>query len=159
MKIIIIIISFILMAGFGLYQMFFMAGKVSVAPEPIIINIESDAIDVKDQQPGSVVIVSSVNLIRKGYVVIHDNNSGRPGNIIGNSRILQEGTSYFVRVGLIRPAKNNETLFAVMYEDSGDGVFSPSIDTAFKSEAGDVVFKRFVISQNADIIKTVPVNQ
>ena len=38
---------------------------------------------VEDQFPGSIVYLSSVTLAKGGWVVVHEDDSGKPGKIIG----------------------------------------------------------------------------
>ena len=146
-KIALVLVLFIILASLFTYKTLFIdPSKVNVE-SPVVKG--SNAIYVTDQPPAPYIVINEVLLSKKGYVVIYEDNQGKLGNIIGNTKIMAEGRSKNVIAGLIRPTIESEALFAILSEDSGDGIFSPGIDIPIKDEEGNVVSVRFSIDQNA----------
>lgn len=93
-----------------------------------------NSIYVDDMPPSSLVPISFVNLQRPGFVAIHQDSSGKPGQILGVSKLLgaEESTDVF-QVPLSRMTRDNERLFAIIYFDDGNGALEvekdmPAID-------------------------------
>ena len=57
------------------------------------MRVEENAIYVEDQKPNTKVLVNTVTLSKPGFVVIHKNNNGNPGEVIGSSQYLPAGNS------------------------------------------------------------------
>ncbi len=136
----------LILGGLWAYQNFY-PGKISnskTTPTPTS-TAEQPPILLSVQKPGQFVSVSYASLAKTGYVVIREDNNGNFGKILGNSRILPAGESRDVFVGLTRTTISGEYLFAVIYEDSGDKIFSPGLDVPSKDGDGNILFMRFNI--------------
>ena len=113
------------------------------------MRVGDNAIYVSDQKPGTYVVVDLVVISKKGFVVIYDDADGKPGSVIGNTKILPEKESRGVIAGLVRPVSHGEALFAILYEDSGDGIFSPNLDSPLRDDEGNMISMQFYIDRNA----------
>lgn len=108
-----------------------------------------NSIVMSDQYPGNVVYISSVQLAAPGWVVIHKDNKGKPGAVIGQT---------YVGAGL-SPAKitvseaiiDGGTYYAMLHSDSGDQKFDATADMPLKDSAGNEVMRVFHGSATADI--------
>jgi hypothetical protein len=102
---------------------------------------EVNRIVMSDQYPGNVVYLSSVQLAAPGWVAIHKDNNGQPGDILG--------TQYFGSG--INPGKitlNTSTseagiYYAMLHSDDGDKVFNAAKDLPLKDTRGNVIMKLF----------------
>jgi hypothetical protein len=145
-KIAVLFFLFLILGGLYLYQNF--TPKEESDESSQIIQVGEVSLYAPDQKPGNSVNISIVNLTKPGYIVIHEaDNQGEFGRIIGNSFIIPAGESENIFVGLIRPSVSGEFLYAIIYEDSGDGFFTPELDVPFKDEAGNVIFMRFRVDR------------
>ena len=144
-KIILVIFLFIVLGSVFAYKYF---GTNSEDTSQVLQTGEN-IIYVSEQRPASSVLVDWVSMVKGGYVVIYDDNNGKPGEIIGNSKILPEGESRNVPISLVRPTINGEFLFAMLHEDNGDGFFNPSIDILLRDQDGNIMYMIFGIDQNA----------
>jgi hypothetical protein len=91
-------------------------------------SIPSKSLLVSTQEPGNVIVVDFVSLLVPGYVVIHTEDSGEMGEIIGASAVLPDGLSEMITIQLPATTMPDQTFFAVLYFDNGDGVFDPEVD-------------------------------
>ncbi len=154
MKIVLLITLFIILGGLLIYQNFF-AGKTLLLPGQTAINsqpveLPANYVYVSVQRPGSSVVVNSASLTKAGFVVIYEEDSrGNISKIIGNSRLLLPGKSDKFLIGLIHPIISGEYLYAMVHEDSGDGIFTPAIDTPFQDNNGNIIFIRFQVGFNS----------
>ena len=96
--------------------------------------VGGNGIYVADCPVGTLVPISYVNLESSGFVVIQQDDSDKPGKILGVSQLLQAGESTKISpVSLSRVSKDKERLYAVLYLDDGNGTFDitkdkPAID-------------------------------
>ncbi len=83
------------------------------------------AIDADDQGgDGTTVIVSSITLPTDGFVVIHADNDGAPGPIIGWSDLLPAGESSDIVVTLNTPLDADAKVFPMAHvDDNANGVY------------------------------------
>ena len=90
------------------------------------------------------VTISSVIAEEDGWVVIHADNEGKPGTVLGNAPV-DKGTNENIVV-TIDPAKATDFLHAMLHVDKGNsGVFDfPGDDAPVKLDEA-VVNKRFSI--------------
>jgi len=142
-KIILVLSLFLILGSMFAYQYF------SAKTEDIsqVSQAENSIIYIAGQKTGFSVSVDHVSMAKKGYVVIYDNDNGKLGKIIGNSKILPEGESRNVIISLLRMTINGESLFAVLHEDNGDNAFYPDIDTPFYDQDGNIMYILFDINQ------------
>lgn len=145
-----IIILVLLIVGFGA---FFLYRTPTEEIAPTVTNsliVGENAIYVSDQKPAAAVNIGFAILAEDGFVVVHEDNGGKPGAIIGNSVFLLVGDTRNFSVNLSRVAVDNEYLFAMFHKDSGDGVFNPVEDVPVRDDQGNVVLMRFLISNIAE---------
>lgn len=83
---------------------------------------------VMAQVPGRIVMVESASLSTPGFVVIHKDDEGEFGEVIGVSSVLPSGPNYQMSIPLRTPTNNNGSYYAVLYFDNGNGVFEPGLD-------------------------------
>ncbi|MDO8581436.1 MAG: hypothetical protein Q7S16_01045 [bacterium] len=88
------------------------AGAPVVAPQPP--TIQNNSITAEKQASNVRVNVASVQLATPGFVMIHEDASGKPGAEIGRSQVFKPGV-YTVTVALKRPSKAGETLYAMLH--------------------------------------------
>ncbi len=146
MKKSIVVFLFLILAGLYFYQSFVSKKGQEALP---VNQPTNTVIYATDQRPGPSVIINFASLSKSGYIVIQEDDNGKLGRILGNSAVIPKGESRSIFVGLIRPSVNGESLLAVMYDDSGDKVFSPNIDVPVKDESGNIIFTKFLIDRNA----------
>lgn len=142
-----IVVAVIIIGGFLLF-----GGKKSAPEETIspLILTDGNAVNAASQPAGSSVVVSLVVLKDPGYVVIHEDAKGAPGTVIGNSKLL-EGENRNITVELTRASRDNETLYAMLHMDDGDGVYEfPGDDGPIKSDEGNIILMKFVIGEEAE---------
>ncbi len=113
--------------------------------------IGNNAIYVADQAPAQAVLVAVVRLEQTGLVVIHEDKSGQPGQILGTSAVLSAGeTKNLTPIKLSRLTKDGETLYAMLHLDDGDGVFDPAKDRPVFGSLGDnPIMMIFTVSLDA----------
>lgn len=90
--------------------------------------INKNAIYVAEQAPGQIIVVSVVLLEQPSFVVIHEDVSDAPGKILGASNLLPSGETKSASVALSRETKNDETVYAMLHLDNGDGKFNAAGD-------------------------------
>lgn len=111
---------------------------------------EESAVVAMEQKPGTSVTASLIVLKSPGFLVIHEDNNGAPGAILGASALLQAGESKNVDVTLSRAARDGERLHAMLHADAdANGTFSASSDTPVLSSLGGPISGWFEISSSA----------
>lgn len=121
-------------------------------PETEVFTSEN-SVTANSQLQGNNVTVASIQLAEPGYVAIHEDAEGKPGPVIGNSELLEEGTN--VVITLTRESKKGETLYAMLHADDGDGTYEfPGDDVPVKNEGGGAVLSKFSIVER--IVEVVP---
>ncbi len=148
-KIVLVIFLFLILAGLFIYQNYFVGSETDQNNASSPLKIGSNAIFISDQRPGSFVTINLVFLEKPGYVIIYNDNRGRPGEIIGSTKLLVKGESGDVVANLVRPSVHGEEFFAVIHEETGDGIFSPNLDTPLRDSDGNIIFMRFSIDRGA----------
>lgn len=107
------------------------------APEPMFRNM----IEVKDQKSGDEAMVDTVSLEKKGYVVVHEDDNGSVGKIVGHSDLLNPGETKSVTLKMkLHPGLSHS---AMLHVDNGDGVFDERQDLPLKDENGVYIMKSF----------------
>jgi hypothetical protein len=106
---------------------------------------------IDDQFPGRVVYVSSATLPQNGFVVIHEDANGQPGNIIG-SRFFRRGTNPG-SIELTASTVEGRRYWAMLHTDNGDGTFNATQDLPIRDAAGNIVMKSFGVSKDIPEIK------
>ena len=106
---------------------------------------------VSDQFPGNIVYLSSVQLANAGWVVIHKDNAGTPGAIIG-SAWFEKGINPG-KITLTESTKEGATYYAMIHSDNGDKKFDAAKDLPLKDANGNVIMKMFKATATATEVK------
>ncbi|HEY4479017.1 MAG TPA: hypothetical protein VI981_01505 [Candidatus Paceibacterota bacterium] len=93
--------------------------------------VGSNAILVNNQMPGKNVAIALVALLEDGWVVIHKDSNGKPGQIIGTKYFKAGESRGFLE--LAAPSTSG-TYYAALYSDNGDGRFDVTEDAAIVSD-------------------------
>ena len=150
-----VFILFSILGGIFAYQNFFLNKDIKTNDGLLPVKTEANAIYVADQKPGLFITINMINLNKNGYAVIYEDNQGGFGRIIGGTKLLPKGESMGISANLVRPVSDGETLFAVIHEDSGDGIFSPNLDTPLLDDEGNIVFTIFYTDQDVSNIENL----
>ena len=106
-------------------------------PEAMFKNM----IEVKDQKSGDEAMMDTVFLEKKGYIVIHEDDNGSIGTIVGHSDLLNHGETKSVILKMnLHPGLSHS---AMLHVDNGDGVFDEKQDLPLKDENGVFIMKSF----------------
>lgn len=111
------------------------------------LTLGGNAIAVNDQAPGLSVEVRLVTLARDGWVVIHEDRDGKPGNILGAQR-LGAGANQSGSVELLRAIEEGKVYYAMLHSDDGDRAFDHTKDLPITDPQGNVILMRFVATAN-----------
>lgn len=101
-----------------------------------------NAVAVDDQDAGSTATIRMVVLDEEGWVVIHEDWNGVPGNILG-ARRLSAGEHQAIVVDLLRSTENGKVYYAMLHRDDGDRAFAHTRDLPL-TDAGSAIMMRFV---------------
>lgn len=96
---------------------------------------------MSDQYPGNLVYLSSVQFEKGGWVVIHADNKGQPGAIIGQT-YFDKGINPG-RVTLTTATVEGGTYYAMLHSDDGDKKFDATKDLPLKDSNGNIIMKIF----------------
>lgn len=113
--------------------------------------IGGNAVLAADQVPGTTALVTLAVLENPGYVVIHRvDDDGKPGQIIGNSELLQAGEHKNIEIALSEDAEEGNEFFAMLHSDDGNGTYEfPGPDGPITDQDGNVVMMKYVINSEA----------
>ncbi|MEK7152231.1 MAG: hypothetical protein AAB773_02255 [Patescibacteria group bacterium] len=137
------------LAGFGLYSMWDNSAAVkSFVKQDKGVQKEGDVMDeslnegalldtnkesfgtyvlsAQDQPEGLKVLIDSAIMSAQGWIVIHEDRDGAPGNILGAQR-FEAGVSAG-EVELQRNTVEGGTYYAMVHTDDGDGQFDHTKD-------------------------------
>ncbi|MEK7650271.1 MAG: hypothetical protein AAB364_00110 [Patescibacteria group bacterium] len=106
---------------------------------------EKVALTVEDQFPGTVVFVSSVELPKGGWVVIHRDNAGAPGEIAGAGYFGADVLTG--EVNLSKMSAEGEKYYAVLYHDNGDFNFDLKTDLVYRDANNQPVLATFTVTR------------
>lgn len=114
--------------------------------------VSDNAIYVSEQMSGDSVSVQIARLKSSGFVVIFEDSEGKPGKILGTSNLIKAGEKENLPpIILSRPTKGEETIYAILYLDDGDGRFDTVNDKRIIDPIGKVPMMMVVtISKDAD---------
>ena len=105
-----------------------------------------NAIEVDDQKVGSTVSIKSVKFENPGWVAIHDDVDGKPGNILGAAWFPKGQNSGMVE--LLRNTEQGKTYFAMLHHDDGDKKFDHKIDMPLTDASGTIIMVKFMTTEN-----------
>lgn len=113
--------------------------------------VGTDAIYVDDQAAGSAEVLVGFAVIKDaGFVVVHADDDGVPGEIIGASALLPAGGGEHVTVSLDETLVDGEIYYAVLYRDDGDGTFDAAEDRQVTDKDSNVILMTFAASADAE---------
>lgn len=134
---------------------FAMFNRADNVETPGIAAGDQNMLVVNDQDPDAVaVLVDTASVREPAFIVIHEDNNGRPGTMAGTSRLLTPGMHRNVTV--IMQLKPGAMYHAMFHADDGNGLFDHMTDTRhLMDNAGREVVKMFRVrlSSSADDIK------
>ena len=107
----------------------------------LVAGKDTNRVVVTDQFPGNIVYLSSVQLAKPGFVVIHKDNKGTPGEIIGY-QYFDKGINPG-KITLTTPTVEGQTYYAMLHSDDGDKKFDAKLDLPLKDAAGNIIMKTF----------------
>ena len=138
--------TFLLIAGTYLLYGWPMRYTQAPSGDSNSLRVGTNAIYVSDQKPGNSIEVGFVALHEPGFVVIHSGANERPGEILGESVLINAGeTNTISPIILTRQTQDGETLFAMLHRDDGDRVFNAVQDGPVQDEQGEILMTRFMI--------------
>lgn len=105
--------------------------------------IGDNAINILNHGVSRSVSVGFAQLAQEGYVVVHEDNGGTPGAILGASALLVSGRTDNFEVALSRKTLSGETLYGMLHFDNGDGSFNASDDPPVRDKEGNIVLMIF----------------
>ena len=108
-------------------------------------NKEGNLLMVADQSAGKSVIVGKISAVRDGWIVIHEDRAGKPGNILGALRVDQ-GTHSGLMVELLRDSVGGQAYYAMLHSDNGDKKFDYAADLPVQ-ENGSPVMTKFMATK------------
>ena len=102
---------------------------------------EVNRVVMSDQYPGNVVFLSSVQLANGGWVVVHADKNGQPGEVIG-SAYFEKGINPG-KITLTKPTVEGGIYYAMLHSDDGDKKFDLAKDLPIKDSKGNIIMKLF----------------
>lgn len=113
--------------------------------------IGQSAIYVAEQLPGRNVSVAVVRFEKPGFVAVHEEAYGAPGNILGVSSLFPAGEFRNPSpIVLSREIKDGEIIYVMLHLDNGDGKFDARGDQAvLDAVSGEPVTAEVLVSEDA----------
>lgn len=105
----------------------------------------SNSLAVADQSAGKNVVVGKVSVATAGWIVIHEDRAGKPGNILGALRV-DPGTHSGLTVELLRDTSAGQVYYAMLHSDNGDKKFDHAVDLPVQ-ENGSPVMTKFMATK------------
>jgi hypothetical protein len=149
-------IVILLLIAWGLLSLSSKQNRPQPSDPSLGMLVESNAIVVSDQKPADRLIMTKIFFDRSGpggYVVVHKDANGVPGDSIGTSIYLEPGEYDNVAIDLTATVTNGETLYAMLHNDDGDALFDAQKDLPVVSTviADEPIMGMFVIDENAEL--------
>lgn len=121
---------------------------LKTAPQGGLLKNTGPALVVNSQKPGTSVTVDSVTMKAKGFLVVHQDDNGSPGKIIGVSGLLPEGENKNIVINFAQATRDGQTLFVMAHVDGDqNGAFQfPGPDIPANDEAGQMIVARVSIA-------------
>ena len=110
-----------------------------------------NAIAADNQASGNKAKVRMVTLKKTGWVVVHEDRDGTPGNILGAQRFTA-GAYTTGEVDLLRNMTEGKAYYVMLHDDDGDGKFDHKKDFPLLDSTGVPLTVKFMT-------ETVPVVQ
>ncbi len=141
-----IILVLVIIAGFFFFNVFLKNNVIE--PEDTQEVVEEEIVplvDAPEQAGGNNVFISRAVLVDGGYVVIHREEDGGVGEVIGVSEFIPAGMKENFLIDLTEEIVEGDVLFAMLHTDDGDGVFALDDDLPTVDADGNIVMTSFII--------------
>lgn len=145
--IIFIVTILIAIAGLFIFNAFLKKNVVETeqTQEENTANEEILPFIIAPEQAGGInVFIENATLPNGGYVVIHKEENGKPGSIIGVSDFLPSGITENFLVDTEKVVEG-DSLFAILYTDDSNQEFSIETDFPLTDSEGNIVLVQFTI--------------
>lgn len=106
-----------------------------------------NSVNVPDQLAGRMVKVASVSLEKTGWIVIHEEREGIPGNILGARRFSAGSGSGDIE--LLRATNEGKVYYAMVHSDDGDSAFDFKKDVPLSDASEAPIMVKFKVSSSA----------
>lgn len=103
----------------------------------------TNTVSVSNQKAGLSVALDSVTVSQQGWVAIHEDVNGNPGNILG-ATLAFVGERRNVNVDLLRATVAGKSYYAMLHSDDGDRAFDHKKDAPMKDSQGALIMVKFV---------------
>ncbi|MEK9167940.1 MAG: hypothetical protein AAB769_01270 [Patescibacteria group bacterium] len=110
----------------------------------MIFTESANTVSAPDQPAGYRVVLNSVAIAKEGWVVIHEDAGGVPGNVLGAQR-FDVGTYENSVVELLRNTTEGSTYYAMLHTDDGDKMFDLGKDAVMKNSQGAPIMTAFKV--------------
>lgn len=133
-------------AGLGLAWLLFSSSGAPVNEaenSEVSVSELNSAVQAEDQVFGPQAVIKAVKFEnRAGWVAVHEDREGKPGNILG-AAWLPVGENKEVKVELLRPMEAGKTYYAMLHDDDGDKQFNYKNDLSLPSSTGEPIMAAF----------------
>jgi hypothetical protein len=99
-------------------------------------SVPMDSLGIGTQMPGKTFLVDFASLNQSGFLAIQEYINGEMGEIVGVSPLLVAGLTEQIEISLTITTQADQTFYAVLYYDDGDGLFDKELDTMVLDSAG-----------------------
>ena len=100
--------------------------------------VDNNSIAVGAQGENNMLTASMLVITDPGFVVVHEDNNGQPGKVIGVSRLVGPGMVHNVGITLSRTAVKGEKLYVMLHKDNGDKTYT-DVDSPIVGKTGDPI--------------------
>lgn len=119
------------------------AGCTSDAPSPVVTTpardvqapvrpLGEDDVRIDPQSPSETVIIRESQFSKRGFIVIHLDEAGKPGKILGVSDVQSVGHHGETWISVSPSLQQGKTYFATLRHDNGDNRYDPTKDEPVK---------------------------
>lgn len=115
---------------------------VTTTPPPVITVTSENKITVDTQTAGVEVKISSLSLTDKFWVVVHEDDRGKPLRILG-AKSFTAGEYSDVTMKLLRATVVGQAYYAMLHSDDGDGKFDHLKDMPVTDSSDAPIVVRF----------------
>ncbi len=117
---------------------------VTTTPPPVTVAASDNKITVETQTAGKEVKIGSLSLTDKFWVVVHEDDHGKPLRILG-AKSFAAGTHTDVAMKLLRETVTGQVYYAMLHSDDGDGKFDSQKDMPVTESGGAPIMVRFEV--------------
>jgi|GEM_PF-3255978 len=149
MKTAAIIIAIVVVAGAAIYLASRSGNNNSGSPDGSSSNVQdqiSPAAGINTQGNDQGIMLQSVDMPEAGFLVVHTDNNGQPGAIVGVSPLLQSGNNTNVQI----PANlmpGQQYIIEAHADTNGNQTFDANADQPMKDSQGNVMMQPFTAPQ------------